>query len=71
MKKIILIMPFIIMACGPSAKELKAEAGRKEADSLMKALEISKVNYEMKQIQIQAETDSLLFQAKMKALQNK
>lgn len=62
MKKLIVLFPFILIGCSSSQKE----RNKQDADSLEKALIIIKTKHEMEIINIQAETDSLLLQAKMK-----
>ena len=52
MKRLILLLPFILMACGESK-------GEKEAKESMKAIEEAKIKYEREINKIDRETDSL------------
>lgn len=67
MKKLILLAPFILIACGPS----KEEINKKRADSLDRAYLIKEHELKSKQLDVEMETDSLLHQAKMKELEGK
>ena len=52
MKRLILLMPFFLMACGESK-------GEKEAKESMKVIEEAKIKYEREINKIDRETDSL------------